>query len=98
MNIEGIRIRLLRFKLDKNRPFLYGGRFQQQLFHYQNDLSNFHARQMEDGSLPEQNPFQLRKLVSKNLSPFEFENYLLELCLETVRLGLKSYCLKHRSV
>ena len=53
---------------------------------------------MEHGSLPEQNPFQLRKLVNKNLSPFEFENYLLELCLETVRLGLKSYCLKHRSV
>ena len=46
---------------------------------------------MEDGSLPEKNPFQLRKLVNKNFSPFEFENYLLKLCLEMAKTKNAEY-------
>ena len=59
MDIEGVRIRFLRLKMEKNRPFFYGGRFQKRFSDNPNGLSNFHARQMKDGSFLKQNPFQL---------------------------------------
>ena len=78
MDIEGVRIRFLRLKVDKTRPFFVWGPFSEAIISDNpNGLSNFHARQMKDGS------FLLNK------TRFNFENRLTG----TIRLlSLKTSC------